>query len=650
VRAAIALACWLLLASAMAGAAEPGKSGTLHVLSYHDVRDSVAGDFDRDQYAVSAANLIEHFRWLKANGYTPVSIDQLLAAREGRGTLPDKPVLLTFDDGLRSMYTHVLPLLRLFGYPAVASLVTAWIERDASVPYAGRELGRKDFLSWRQVRELQESGLVEIASHSHDLHKGIRGNPQGNQQPAAVTRLYDGERYESGAQRAARVRDDLATSVRIIREHTGLAPRVMTWPYGAFDAELAAIAAQLGMGLSLTLQPNHGIDPAAPLLHRHLVEANPGIASFAAALMAPPYNEMVRAAQVDLDYVYGPGPAQQERNLDRLVERVHVLELSHVFLQAFSDPDGDGGSDALYFPNRHLPVRADLFNRAAWQLRTRAGVRVYAWLPLLSFHGGDIPEAWRVLQAGEAGPRPDPYSEPRLSPFHAGARQLILDIYEDLAAHARFDGLHFHDDGRLNQAEDANPAALQAYSDFYGESINPAGKLAPEAAARWTDLKVRTLLSLTDEISQLVARYQPGLKTSRNLFATALTDPTGPLYLAQDFQRFLRHYDYVTVMAMPYLEGADNQDQAREFYRELLRAPQLDAQVLERTVFQVQTVDWREGRPVPSEEVRRTMLWLQSQGVRNLAYYPDDFIRDHPSLSVLRQGISLARYPWSVSP
>ena len=97
-----------LLLAPLAGA------DTFHVLAYHDVRDAVSGDFDPDQYAVSTRNLIDHFTWLADNGFHPVSIDDIEAAGRGERPLPDKAVLITFDDGLRSVYTQVFPLQKLF--------------------------------------------------------------------------------------------------------------------------------------------------------------------------------------------------------------------------------------------------------------------------------------------------------------------------------------------------------------------------------------------------------------------------------------------------------------------------------------------------------------------------------------------------------
>ncbi|MCV5646461.1 poly-beta-1,6-N-acetyl-D-glucosamine N-deacetylase, partial [Escherichia coli] len=87
----------------------------------------------------------------------------------------------------------------------------------------------------------------------------------------------------------------------------------------------------------------------------------------------------------DLDYVYDADRQQLERNLDVLIQRVKDMQISSVYLQAFADPAGDGLVKEVWFPNRLLPMKADLFNRVAWQLMTRAGVAVYAWMPVLSW-------------------------------------------------------------------------------------------------------------------------------------------------------------------------------------------------------------------------------------------------------------------------
>jgi biofilm PGA synthesis lipoprotein PgaB len=596
------------------------------VIAYHDVRDEITAD-DANTYSTSTEHLIAHFRWLHDAGFRPVSVEQILAAEAGRVPLPENAVLLTFDDGPSSVYTRVFPLLKLFDYPAVISVVTSWIETDG-------------YLTWNQVREMQASGLVEIGSHTHDLHKGIPGNPQGNLQPATVTRRYDGGHYENETAYHDRIAKDLAQSVAMIVAETGQRPRVITWPYGAFNDTASGVAERLGMHLSLTLEPDNS--HFGDLRHRGrlLLTNNPSLADLSAELQLEERAAIIRVAQVDLDFVYDPDPQQQEANLGRLLDRIKGLEISHVFLQAYADPDGDGAADAVYFPNRHLPVRADLFNRTAWQLKTRADVRVYAWLPMLSYVGGPFRQDWRIIRAKRdvnAALMPD---DPRLSPFHADAVRHIAEVYEDLATYAKFDGLLFHDDGRLDEQEDFSPAALTVYEDEFGVIPTPELLLADSSLRlRFTELKTRSLIDLGTLLADRVRRRLPHIRTARSLFASALLDDAAPTYLAQDFDVFLESYDHVALMAMPALEHAEDSE---AFFAALIAEVAERAAGIERTIFELQTIDWASASRIPGAEIRRTMRWLQSQGVRHLGYYPDDFVGGHPEFESLRLGISLA--------
>ena len=72
--------------------------GDFTVICYHNVKAIDQGDLDTDQYAISPENLLAEFEWLKANGFHVISVDELLAAHRGEKSLPEKSVLLTFDD------------------------------------------------------------------------------------------------------------------------------------------------------------------------------------------------------------------------------------------------------------------------------------------------------------------------------------------------------------------------------------------------------------------------------------------------------------------------------------------------------------------------------------------------------------------------
>lgn len=612
----------LLLSVLLLGLLLPGRADALLVLSYHDIRDDVAPKGDPDPFAVSTRNFAMHLDWLRAHGYVPVSAQAVREARSGRRSLPDKAVLITFDDGLRSTYTHAYPLLRSYGYPALVAVHTSWIDLPARarVPYGWRDFTRGDFLTWEQLREMQASGLIEVGSHSHALHSGVPGNPQGNQMPAAITRRWEGG-YEPETAYRERIRQDLAESARLIEKHLGRRPQVIVWPYAAYNRVSNAIAADLGMGMSFDLEGRStGLDRAGPgaaaggeSLARLLMYDNPDITDFVYELRRDIRRNGIRAIQVDLDYVYDADPAQTERNLGVLVERIHRIKPTHVYLQAFADPDGDGAAEALYFPNRHMPMRADLFSRAAWQLRTRANVAVYAWMPVLGF---ELPDAARQERLRIAASNAKEI--PRLDPTRAEAAALIGDLYEDLAISSHFTGLLFHDDAYVREDETLADGSTGA-------------------------ARTQRLIDFTRQLEARAEHWRPKLVTVRNLFAQPVLQPESEAWFAQQLPAFNRAYDYTALMAMPYMENAAD---PTGWLDTLVQRVAASPQGLDRTIFELQATDWRVSRPVPDHAMEAQARRVLALGGRHLAYYPDDFLKDRPPLESARAVISARAFPY----
>ena len=218
----------------LAAAEQPWVQGQFLALAYHDVEDD---DPDQAFLSVRTDRLAEQLAWLRANGYQAVTVDQILAARQGGKALPDRAVLLSFDDGYRSFYTRVLPILKAYQWPALLAPVGVWMDTPANqrVDFGGSPEDRKRFLNWDEIREISRSGLVEIAAHTNASHYGALANPQGNTEPAAAIRAYDAQtrRYETEAQFNARMGGDVAAITEKIRRATGKKPRVWVWPYGA---------------------------------------------------------------------------------------------------------------------------------------------------------------------------------------------------------------------------------------------------------------------------------------------------------------------------------------------------------------------------------------------------------------------------------
>ncbi|KRP85733.1 Poly-beta-1,6-N-acetyl-D-glucosamine N-deacetylase precursor [Pseudomonas fluorescens] len=612
-------------------------------IAYHDVEDR---DPDQAVVAVRTERLIEQLAWLRENGYQAVSVDQILAARRGGPALPPKAVMLSFDDGYSSFYTRVMPILRAYHWPALLAPVGSWIDTPLNKPvdFAGTPRPRGEFLTWQQIREVSQSGLVEIAAHTDANHKGILANPQGNLEPAATTRSFDPKTngYESEAQFQARMRADVAAISNKIRTVTGKAPRVWVWPYGAADGTSLAVVGEHGYEMALTLED--GLDDLGNLMNspRFLVASDPDGEHFANSMVAVQTKAPMRVLHVDLDNVYDPDPAQQARNLDVLVQRVVDMGAGTVFLQAFADPKGDGLVHSLYFPNRHLPMRADLFNRVAWQLHTRAHASVYAWMPVLSF--ALDPKLPRVTRwdpkTGQVGPDPDQYK--RLSPFDPKVRQVIGEIYQDLARVGPIDGILYHDDAVFNDFEDASPAALKAYAAQGLPDTIAALRADPAVMQRWTRFKSRYLIDFTHELTAKVRAIRgPQVLTARNIFAEPMLNPGSETWFAQNLDDFLQAYDWTAPMAMPLMEGQEVKT-SNAWLEKLIATVKARPGAMEKTIFELQAKDWRT-QAAPDISAERLAEWmgvLKRQGVTSFGYYPDNFLENSPDLKTIRPALS----------
>lgn len=179
---------------------DPGNT-SLHVLMYHSV---AADGADCGDWTITESKFREQMQWLADHDYTSVLPSELAAGVP----LPKKAVLITFDDGYADNYTRAFPILEEFGHKAVIALVTS---------YVGVEDG---FLTWDMCQEMQDSGLVEFASHTHNLHR------------------YPGLRHEENETRKeyeARAFPDILESIAQIEENLGVTPLCLAYPHGIDD-------------------------------------------------------------------------------------------------------------------------------------------------------------------------------------------------------------------------------------------------------------------------------------------------------------------------------------------------------------------------------------------------------------------------------
>jgi len=350
-------------------AAGPVAAKEIPALVYHDITVEKGADI----YAVTERDFIKHLEYLKREGYQPVSLKELEAARRDETPLPAKPVLITFDDGLLSYYERALPLLKRYGFPSVVSVVTAWLDgENVPEPYQGR------LMNWAQLRAIARSPFVEVISHSHDLHQGVLANAHGNKDSIVVTREYDPQTgsYESEERYRARIRADLARARARLEAELGLAPRVIAWPFGYYNPITVEEAAAQGMTFHLTLDEEPTTLERLPQVNRSMFTRYRNLTDLDDFLTFRPLRQrQLRFVELALDPFAGKPPTEQERLLSTLLSRLQLLRVNAVVLAPFT---ADG--QRAYFRNPVLPVEADVLSRVLHRIRARLDIYHHLYL------------------------------------------------------------------------------------------------------------------------------------------------------------------------------------------------------------------------------------------------------------------------------
>lgn len=352
-------------------------TSTFHAIAYHGVVQS-SDPLTSDDITVET--LVNHFEWLHANGYNPVSIDQLIQAEKGAAPLPDKAVLLCWDDGYSNFYSHVLPLLKAYNYPAVLALVGSWMNtpEDEMVLYGDNYVTRDTFLSWEQIREIANSHLVEIASHSFNLHKGLLADGYGDILPATITHDYDPNKdvYESDVEVKNRLSEDLLKNNRLIEEQTGQSPRAMVWPFGRYNGLAVEVAKSLGMKVTLTLDPVAAHTDQLSSIPRAYPTLNPETGSFKYSFIDPNRPPLRRFVHIKTTDIIEEND-EEEIVFSTFLERIKNMAPGRVYLDPIIAREG---KPATIFRNKVLPTVQDRLLRFTWHKNRRAGSEVHITL------------------------------------------------------------------------------------------------------------------------------------------------------------------------------------------------------------------------------------------------------------------------------
>lgn len=209
----------------------------LPIIMYHNVMPD--GQGEPGGYVIHASDLEGDLQYLQDCGFHTVTAREVYDAVRGLSALPENPVLLTFDDGFESMSEVVYPLLEKYGCKALVNIVGQYTDLySGDVPKALSY----SHLSWEQVKALDASGLVEIGSHTYDLH---------DLDERKGARRMSGETLD---QYRKALSEDLLLLQERCRDHLRKEPLVLAYPYGFYDKDSETVAKELGFSMTLTCE------------------------------------------------------------------------------------------------------------------------------------------------------------------------------------------------------------------------------------------------------------------------------------------------------------------------------------------------------------------------------------------------------------
>lgn len=243
---------------------EEGRAARLEILAYHHV----AG-YEQSDTVISAERLEEHLDALLSAGYSAVSAGDILDFVERGSPLPEKALLITFDDGYQSNYDYAFPALAKYGMKAVVSPIGISMGTDR---YRNTDRADVPYFGWEEAREMADSGIFEIGSHSFDMHLYPPAEPDPELCREGILRLAG----ESEEDYIAALRRDIESFIDIYEKNMGYRPVVFAFPYGKHEKLAEALLFEYGFKMTFTTQIGSneiikGLPQSLYGLHRYTV-------------------------------------------------------------------------------------------------------------------------------------------------------------------------------------------------------------------------------------------------------------------------------------------------------------------------------------------------------------------------------------------
>ena len=210
------------------------------VIMYHSVCGKTPSE-----YTVTPQQFESDLLWLKNNGYKSVTAEELVKYTNNSGSLPEKCVMITLDDGYYNNLSEAVPILEKYGMSAVVSVVGYYTDNIAP---ADPHVADYSYLTWEDINGMLDSGVVELGNHTYNMHSfdGVRKG-------CAKIKGETNEEYINI------LKSDISLLQSEFQENTGISPIVFAYPFGEISREALPVLRECGFLITLNCseKPNY---------------------------------------------------------------------------------------------------------------------------------------------------------------------------------------------------------------------------------------------------------------------------------------------------------------------------------------------------------------------------------------------------------
>lgn len=208
------------------------------VIMYHAV------GYSNDPYTITPESFESHLVAILENGFTPISFQELTEYVDYDRNLPDKPMVITFDDGYTDNYSEAFPLLKKHNCKATIFAIGSSVGKST---YKETENPINPHFDYNMAREMNLSKLISIQSHTHDMHQAKHYEQSENVRENVMP--FEGEDFTDYIRA---VREDLITSKTFLEGQIGAPVTALAYPNGRYNAYTEAIARSLGFRVTVS--------------------------------------------------------------------------------------------------------------------------------------------------------------------------------------------------------------------------------------------------------------------------------------------------------------------------------------------------------------------------------------------------------------